>query len=614
MADDSPAWPPLVPAPILGAAAGGTSPLAGTIAVVGTLIAGLLAWQLWRNRRAFLMELAEQARQATEEREKAEKALHDLDTSARESQAKSEILATLSREIRAHLNGVVGSADLMLDSALKGAQRDHLMTLRASAESLHQSLDEVLEFSSIESGQIQIAEEPFDLRQPLIDVMESVSPHAQLKDLELVLIVSPDAPLTLKGDPGRLRQVLLNLMSNSVKFTVSGRVALRVEPPAGSAAASASGAGWLHFSVSDTGPGIPEENREAIFERFGQSDTPTPRKFGGSGLELATSKRLVELMGGRIGARNLPEGGAELWVVLPFVPADGPGSPPTATLEGLHVVVLDDLAAARVAASALLTRMGINHDATDTLDNAATLLRDAWEDEDEAGVSECVLLLDDSVARTCGTDIARLLTTESDLSATRIVLMSPVLEDWEATRPPFPVAAILRKPLLREDLLLEALRARAPAGAVRATDSRVPFAIDPEARDGVPRRPRVLVVDDDEISRFVSSQLIAQLDCETELAVSGSEAVMRAKAKAFDLIFMDCQMPGLDGFAATRQIRDAMGGQAPPIVALTANISATDRARCFDAGMCDFVSKPVRKAELGRVLRRWIPQEARPAQ
>ena len=479
------------------------------VIVIGVegIVIGLLAGQLWRAQRLYALELAEQARQVIDEQEKARRALQEKEAVARESQAKSEMLATLSQEIRAHLNGIMGSADLMLDSALKPQQREHLTTLRASAESLHQSLNDVLDYSSIETGQIQIGHAPFDLRQPLIEVVESLSPLALLKGLELVLIVPPDVPLQVSGDAARLRQILLNLMANAVKFTASGRVVLRVELPPASSAVAMPGATWLHFRVSDTGAGIPEEMQATIFDRSAKSDAPSTRKFGGSGLELAISKRLVELMGGQIGARSLPEGGSEFWVAL-ALPADEVQAPAAATpADGLHVVVLDDLAASRVAVSAMLARLGVDHDAADTLEEAAILLREAGEAE----AQELVLLLDESVVKDGGGDLAHRLAEDATLRSTRIVLMSLDPETVAAAGQNFPVATVVRKPLLRSEVLLSALIMKPGTGELKASSSRTPFEASVPAKPSGRRTQRVLIVDDDKISRSVSSQLLERL-------------------------------------------------------------------------------------------------------
>ncbi len=590
----------IVSLPLALAASSGSPSGAGwtvVMALVGGGAAAVLGWQLHRSRNRHAAEMAEQARRLADEQERASQACQQNEALTRESQAKSEMLATLSRDIRANLNGIMGSADLLLDNALKPHQREHLITLRASAESLHQSLNDVLDFASIETGKITIAREAFDLRQPLIAVIEHLSPLSLLKGLELVLIIAPDVPLHVTGDALRLRQVFLNLVSNALKFTLRGRVVLRVElggsPPEANAAGTS-----LHFTVSDTGTAIPEEMQASIFDRLAHSDSAMARKFGGSGLELAISKRLVELMGGRIGARNLPESGSEYWVVLSLpAEAEQPVADRVQT-RGLHVVVLDRLSASRLAASALLTRMGIDHDVTDTLASALELLRDAHEAE----ARELVLLMDEEIANERSADIARLTVTDPVLQGTRLVLMSRHPEARLSAGTSFPIAALLRKPLLRSELLLEAIRGAPEGDATRLIASRPPFGEPTPAATG----PAVLVVDDDEISRSVSSQLLTRLGCTVEVVPSGMDAIERAQNRKFALIFMDCQMPEMDGFTTTERIRAAAGNSAPPIVALTANTSAADRARCSTVGMCDFIEKPVRRAELARVLRRWV--------
>ncbi|MSU49117.1 MAG: response regulator [Opitutus sp.] len=594
--------PTMTPIFCLAAAVGETNWFAVVTVAVGVITIGLLVLQLWRAQRHYALELAEQSRQVAVEQEKSNRVQQEMESVARESQAKSEMLATLSREIRSHLNGIIGSADLLIDNTLKPQQLEHLTTLRSSAESLHQSLNDVLDYSSVETGQIQISNAPFDLRQPLIEAVETLSPLALLKRLELVLIIAPDVPSQVLGDAGRLRQILLNLMSNSVKFTVIGRVVLRVELHQRPATPPTPGATWLRFSVSDTGAGIPEAKQAAIFDRSAEADAHSTRRFGGSGLELVISKRLVELMGGQIGARTLPEGGSEFWVILALPVEKAPERTPVEYSDELHVVVLDDLAASRIAASAMLTRLGIDQDATATVSDAVGLLNDAVE----AKATQRVLLLDESVAEESGAELARLLALDSTLRSTRVVLMARDPERADTTALKFPIAAVVRKPLLRADALLDALSAPAPVDPAKP-DSRSPF-----DASGAPirRGPYVLVVDDDTISRSVSFQLLERLGCVAEVAVSGAEAVERLGNARFDLIFMDCQMPEMDGFEATKIIRTAAGAKAPPIVALTANISGPDRAKCFAVGMCDFVSKPVNKMELARVLKRWVPQKA----
>ncbi len=576
----------------------------GLVAAVGGVIIALLAWQLWRANRNYSLDLSEQAEQVAQEQEKARRALEEKEAVTRESQAKGEMLATLSHEIRAHLNGVIGSADLLLENSLKQQQRELVTTLRFSAESLHQSLNDVLEYSSIESGQIQIAQASFDLRQPLIEIMEQFSPQAALRGLELVLLVAPDVPTRVIGDAERLHQILLNLVANAVKFTDHGRIVLRVELPPGSMAPFKPGATWLHFSVSDTGRGIPAEMLGTIFNRFVPADS-SPRKFGGSGLELAISKRLVELLGGKIEARSLPDSGSEFLTALPLMADTTPAPLRVVPPAGLHVVVLDDLGAARIAASALFTRMGIDHDVTDSQTKAAGLLRDALD----AGAQDLVLLLDESIARERTADLAKLVAPGSALDATRIVLMALDPETASHEVFEFRIAAMVRKPLMRADVVLTALTQEPGEGATVVTASAPPFGFAGDVAATARLGPKVLVVDDDEISRSVTSQLLERLGCVVEKVVSGAEAIERVRRGGLDLIYMDCQMPELDGYATTERIRALPGLTPPPIVALTANTGVEDRKRCFAVGMCDFVGKPVRKAELTRTLKSWIRPE-----
>ena len=560
-----------------------------------------LAARLWLGHRRHAREAAEFERKLADARETASLARQEMATLARENQGKSEMVATLSREVRAHLNGIMGSADLLLDVALTPPQREHLSTLRASAEALHQSLNDILDYSIIEAGKLRIETLPFTLKDPLVDVVEHLAPLAVLKGLELVLIVSSDVPRYVSGDAARLRQTLLNLMSNSVRFTSSGRVVLHVSLPPGSRAASPGGATWLHFSVSDTGARIPESMQTTLFDRFAQSDSPSPRKIGGSGLDLAISKRLVELMGGKIGVRGLPESGAEFWVTLPFGTDRDELPLASEPVAGVHAVVLDDLAASRVAISTLLTQLGVEHDAADTVARAEELLRDAHD----AGSRDIALLLDESVAQDHADELLRLLASDDYLRSTRIILMTP---DPEASTPAarrLPVSAMLRKPVLRANLLMKALKS--PPRTDYSATAETPKALTSASPDGTAARrgPLVLVVDDDEISRSVTSQLLERLGCNVERALGGSQAIERTRATKFDLIFMDCQMPDLDGFATTERILAEKPIDAPPIVALTANTTVRDREKCFAAGMCDFVDKPARKAELNRVLKRW---------
>ncbi len=577
----------------------------GWIEGLAVVVVAVLLWRLSLLKKETQVKLDAQARLTEAEQEKARLAVQEKEVSIRENRAKSEMLAALSRDIRGHLNGIMGAADLLVDPALKPRQREHVSTLRASAEAMHQSLNDIVDFASIETGQIKIAHAPFELRQPLTDVIETLSPLALVKGLELVLILAPDAPQNVSGDIGRLRQVLLNLTSNAVKFTTQGRVVLRTALSTDEAAPAPKGAAWVRFSVSDTGPTIPDEVQATMFDRPSSSSTASPRSFGSAGLELAIVKRLVELMGGKIGVRSLPEGGSEFWIDLALT-AEAPTLPFTPhPFPSLQVVAMDGLAAARIAVSEMLTRLGIDYATTDSVPQAVEMLNDALEAE----AGELVLLVDEHLAKRHAAEIARALAPGTGLAATRVVLMSLDPEGVVPGAYSFPITTVLRKPLLRPESLRDALRAK-PGLPPPTLGSRAPFASDSSVES---YRPHVLVVDDDNISRSVSSQLLAILECQVDLAVNGPDAIEAASKTRYELIFMDCQMPGMDGFETTRQIIAAAGGKAPPIVALTANTSAADREKCFATGMSDFIAKPVHKADLARTLKRWARREATPA-
>jgi two-component system sensor histidine kinase/response regulator len=570
---------------VIGAAEAGETPTDPTPLLVLGLGAVAVAVLVWRNSRAekrFQLDLAE-------ERERTRQVTQEKELLARENQSKSEMLATLSREIRANLNGIMGSADLLIDDAASRLQREHLTTLRSSAEALHMSLNDVLDYASIETGRIHVAREDYDLRQPLYEVIEQLLPLASLKSLDLVLILSPEVPVNLVGDRGRLRQILLNLLSNAITFTPSGRVVLRVELPQRSGSTPPQSASWLHFTISDTGPEIPEEMQAGLFDRFTRPEGQSPRQTSGAGLGLAICKRLVELMGGQIGVRNAADSGVEVWLMLPI--SAGRRQPEPAAPSGLYAVVLDAEPVTRVAASAMLTRLGIEQDTTDSVRDAAVLLREARKE----GVTEPILMLGDLVGREQAAALAEALTSDPRVPYPRIILLAKDPDAVATADFNFPIHAVLRRPLLRSEPVLRAI--------TESAESLVPFNFSTEAAR---TKPLVLVVDDDDVSRSVTSKLLSRLGCEIEVSPSGEDAIARVGRASFNLVLMDCQMPGMDGFTATDRIRGLLMGNCPPIVALTANTSPQDRERCIAAGMCDFVDKPVRKFELARVLKRWV--------
>jgi signal transduction histidine kinase/CheY-like chemotaxis protein/ligand-binding sensor domain-containing protein len=558
-----------------------------TLAVVilicgaGGLVGLAVRWHYHRER-----ERLEQAKLLADERAHSARVRDQMEAAASSNRAKSEFLATMSHEIRTPLNGVIGSADMLLDMALNTEQREHLTTLRASAEALLAVLNDILDFSKIEAGHIHIETMEFDLTQPLRDVLEVLVPRATAKGLELVLLVPTEVPLFVRGDPDRLRQILLNLVGNAVKFTEAGQVTLGVAVmPA--AAEQPPNSVKLRFSVTDTGVGILPEVQARLFERFTQADTSTTRKYGGTGLGLAICKRLVELMQGTITVRSSPGKGSVFSFELELETEALP--PYSGPLHTEQVMVLDDSTAAAESAVAMFTRCGYLAQATPAPTRVVRWLHELSEHPRDT----CILLLDESVA--LSSEQKQVIGAAVRAGKLRVIL-AVLKSRREGCSDDFPVHNLLRKPILDPDLLLSAL---APAKAKPATQDVAPAS--PADLPEVQEWGRVLVVDDDAINRLVISKQLQQLGCQIDLAADGAEAVAMARLHAYSIIFMDCRMPVMDGHMATREIRRALS-DAPPIVAITANTTVEDRELCTAAGMVEFISKPVRKPELLRVL------------